>query len=555
MRLSFAFRALAGAGLVALAAPGLAAPEDFRVCDGYLPPNAEGDGLAGRPIELAALVAARGDGAKAIAACEAALNDPALLPAYVMRRASLIRARGIHRFAAGARDAAYADFDLAGRTAAPLGDGLYERSLAPGAQLLRAYGSLQAGAAEAAVTQSREAAAMRPIDTDFGQFAARIQLAANRDWDQYAATQRALARYDPSRLQSLLAFSFLRGRFEDVVALQPLLRFDLPEARGGYQLVGAADRHVDMLITRIQIEGIHAYALAALGRADEARQVLRTAEIRVERAMTRPPNAPGRSTPSRDAMTLWRAHAPRGPEADAALARWRRFVDLRLRVAAGETAGVAAELQRDMPPHDPALLDILRALRRADPGPSAFSAREGEIEQTIASVISRLSALDLRTVLAGLPDAESSARQPHYDGGSDSSILMTEGGYMSRAGPIEGSRTIKFTSTKGTEAMVAELAFLRAAELAREQGKSGFIVLGRRIISRTTTMGYGNSFPSGFEAEIDVVFVDPGAMPAGFEGQEWRVVEAEAIFPSLHRIYVTEAEASRERARAARRRR
>ena len=200
---------------------------------------------------------------------------------------------------------------------------------------------------------------------------------------------------------------------------------------------------------------------------------------------------------------------------------------------------------------DPTVLDLALAVRAAQPGTTHINeALMQRLRIGEGYSMRAIGKFELADLLSGLPDTDSDARQPKYDSGTDSSILTTEGGYMGRKGPTEHSRTIKFNSSGGTGETVSELALMRAAEMAREQNKKGFVVLARRLVPRTVTMGT-QSFPDGFEAEIDVEFVDPAALPERYADAAWRVVDADALWTTQSALYI-DARAAMRRAREAR---
>jgi hypothetical protein len=90
--------------------------------------------------------------------------------------------------------------------------------------------------------------------------------------------------------------------------------------------------------------------------------------------------------------------------------------------------------------------------------------------------------------------------------------------------------------------VVDELALLRAADLARRAGKKGFIVVRRRAVQRSAI--YAGFFSAerehheGHSVEIDVLFVDPAALPPEYAPAPWRVVDADEVWARLSGVYV-----------------
>lgn len=538
------FHALVWAAGLSLAAtaPALAAPADFQACDGYGAPNGSGDGMtrpAGRLLGLIPPSSQGGTGRQNLAvrdqrgvnACHAALADERLRPAYTLRRASLLRARGIHRLSAGETGDALVDFDLAERAVTTPADPYYRRSFALGTRMLRAFAGSRSEVAEQAAHAAEEAgavAAARPYDPELALVAARVQLAANHDWDAYVARLREQARYDPSRINALFIVALLRGRFEEAVALHPMIYFDVPVGRGGFVVQRAVEREEENEDARAQMDGAFAYALAATGQAERGRALLAerlTAGAQKAGAPPAPEPVPAADDDS----------DPRR----AALVRWQGLVDMRGRVAEGHAEEVLTALLRTRPHPDSILLDLLQAIHRALPNDPRLT------DETIAAlraIVDRqreqVGGIDLQRLVEALPEAEVVSRLPGFQQGSDSQLLLRLAGYMSRPGPVEGSLTVKFATRTGTFAAASELALLRAAQLARERNLRGFIVLGRRGLIRSEARGIFGDQPAGFEAEFDVLFVDPAALPTAYRDAGWRVVDADAVWSALSPVYV-----------------
>ena len=96
--------------------------------------------------------------------------------------------------------------------------------------------------------------------------------------------------------------------------------------------------------------------------------------------------------------------------------------------------------------------------------------------------------------------------------------------------------------------VVEEMALLRAADLAREAGKGGFVIRQRRDYERTrNTTYYGmvlRSDPDGYSTEIEVDFVDLDPLPEVYRLTPWRVLKAEEIFAQLGPVYAGAAKDS-----------
>jgi tetratricopeptide (TPR) repeat protein len=476
---------------------------------------------------------------KAVEACDAALASPLLLPAQILRRASLIRGRGIHRLVAGDTQAALADFALSDETAGS-GEPLYRRSLGLGTQLLRAFAHHQAGRKDEAVAAARAAMAARPTHPETSLAAARIMLAATGDWDSYLGALRSLARYNPTAIQSLFGLAMVRGRFDEMLALQPHIVFAVPHTRDGSS--GLSAELVGNFVSQIEIDGASAFALAALGRKAEAEAALAGIGRRIDEVLTEPTLPPGvtdRSTIRRE-VRRHRQFSLNEDRMRSRFAFWRKMTELRLladtRPAEAATQAAAASLGANR-----LSLAIYEAIAAAHPDSRAemaprIEAARASVDATLAS----LATTNINQIADLLPEYENASRVSGYNGGSDG-FFGTEG-YMTReSAALPGARTVIFETDQGTAGTNWEMALLRAAELAVREGKSGLVVIDRRVLQKTLiTTQYGREIDrdhEGFVAEVDVVFADPNALPAGLTTAGWRVLDAAEVVAQLAPVY------------------
>ena len=208
--------ALFAAGVLALAAaiighPAQAAPnpndELFYQCDGFRPVDGSTDGvtfirqniLFNRLLQPRVNVRPTKQGA---AACTVALEDARLEPGYVMRRASLLRARAIHRLAAGQVAEALADLEAVRQL--PIGDvdPNFHRSIMHGVDLATAYVLRLKGEHEAAEALALKAWRERPYNrsTTYG---ALLAIGADASPDSLTPLLRRMAQLDPGVAEAL----------------------------------------------------------------------------------------------------------------------------------------------------------------------------------------------------------------------------------------------------------------------------------------------------------------------------------------------------------------
>ena len=524
---------------------------DFPLCDGYTAPGRNTDGITrGVSGFAAAMIGGTSSsqlrreepryGAQGVTLCTALLTHSRLLPEYRLRRASLLEARGLHRLASNDATGALADFDLA-REAAGSGDALTERSFLLGLRLVRAYAQLKAGNSSEAARESLAVLAARPYDTSFAQTAAQLHFAAARDWPAYLRNLREIARADPNVITILYTLAFYRGEFDEMIALHPQVILGTPRApTGGYEIPGRNQALAEAVARRAVLDGAYAYALQARGRNADADAALAAARRTVAEAMTPPTPPTGRERPTRAQRDLHEAMLAQRPAADGMLDATERMIRLRRMVADNNVEGVVAELESRRIDPDPAALDLFEAMSRARPAlGTEMSGMMGRLRVRLATEVDRAVDLSLQELADRLPEPESPQRMPSYDGGAG---LLDGDGYTTSAGTLPGAQVIRFSSAKGSISIANELALLRAAQLARQGGHRGLVVLRRRGVIRTmtvTTYGYRSPpTPSGQEAEIEVVFVDPAALPASYGNAGWRVLDPDAIWTMLSPVYL-----------------
>lgn len=535
---------------------------EFARCDGFGAPNKNGDGMTVMAGQLANLFVAYGAygnttrsdvrvGADGARMCDAALAAPALEPRYELRRASLLRARAIHRLAAGDRAGAAADVAASRAAVGPASGGaLYERSMAVGADYVEAYALAMDGRKAEAAALARAAFAKRPYSRQ-SAVAAWLVLEKAGDRSELEAHLRALSRLNPEAIEGLYDALVEDGRWADALAVYPQMKAPRlrQEARPyGYGPAGPLDvrEKVAAEAWGLRRGAGQAYALAASGAPAEARAALAAARERLAR-VSEPPAAPTirpgrRKVLKRDQERYefeTRANATLRDRGGDILERWAPLIEARALLAEGDTAGALAAVQaldpRRIP--DPAIWSDLRAAVR-ERLPEAEKARlvpmravEGEARPAAA----------LTTLLQALPEAERIENLPRFEARTSS------WGGWSIDTRDDGVTEIRYHSVDATApSAVEEMALLRAADLALKAGKPGVLVIGRKDTQHTTyvvTYGVpGPPIPTGYSSDLEVLLVDPAALPPGYAGAEWRVLDAAKIYADLEPHYPSKAE-------------
>ncbi|HEX8653813.1 MAG TPA: hypothetical protein VF693_01135 [Allosphingosinicella sp.] len=381
----------------------------------------------------------------------------------------------------------------------------------------------------------------RPFEPALAYAAARLHFDATHDWAAYVARVRALAAVDPNMITSLYALAIMRGEYADAVGLHPQIVMSMPRARGGYEIVGIHDLAAEQVTMRAWLDGSHAYALEAQGDAAAADAALAAARADLEAALA-PPVRPDGRRPGRQQRQRHAAIDRRREEATTGLAVWERHIRLRRLANDGRIDEVLAEMRRERIPSDTAAIALLEQIGHARPamGDEVRSVVSSLRERIYAS-IAQIMAFGPRELLEHLPEPESRQRLPDYDPTGGAFRIAAQDGYRTRRGPLAGVRTVRFSSPRGSIAIANELALLRSAQLARETGRRGLIVIARRGVVRTlSTTGFGGvplQRPTGQEVEIDVLLVDPANLPPDYVDARWRVLDPDAIWAALSPIY------------------
>jgi hypothetical protein len=533
----------------------------FKECDGYGPPSGAGNGLPAWAMVLGAVDARRttpffGE-PHGIAACGAALTDMQAHPDAWMRKVSLLRARAIHRLEIGDATGALRDLDAADAAAADKDDIYYRRSLKLGVDMVRAYALRESGDAAGSRALALRALASRPYSQE-AAYAALMVLGEDAPAADLEQVMRPLAQIAPPAVDQLFDRVFEHGRFDEAIELYPgvaptpKLGDEPMEFRARAWLEQSNRADAELFWARES--GRYAYALAAVGRTADARAALKAERDRYAAATaSEPPAQPGRSVAEMTQIAVrqqgdLQIQTTVPPVLDA----WARVVEARCAVNEGraDDAWNTLTAHGARPLASWATADALKAIADKQPAHAAFA-------QTVEKMLTRpkplLRAAELRTLFDALPETETRDRLASYRRdvswlGVQRSGAFGRDGYAVTEHPDRGFSTISFRGQKASFASLEDMALLRAADVARQAGKHGLIVLARRNINHTTTTYmYGQAIrttPTGSETQLDVMFVDPASPPPGYQDQRWRIVDADAVYAALAPFYIEPAVAA-----------
>lgn len=517
----------------------VAAHADFQNCDGYGGVSTVGDGMS---EEATGWFVVGGDRVRrtpqfrgGVDACTRALQALEAFPQTWLRRVSLLQSRAVHRLTQNDHAGALADLDLADQAAAGQQDPFYARSLNINTNLIRALALVQSGDQAAGEALAIATWERRPFSREVIG-AATLIIGPTGGLENLDRIQRAASQMDPSFSDSAFRYLFETGRFEAALervgeVLPPQAVQDYaPHLRTRVQR-DEAQRIQDELF-RLDLAGRHAFALAALGRQDEARAVLAAGRQRVEAAAGETAPLP-RQPNERDVIV----HELRDQHNAALQSRtplirdiWAGMVEARIAAAEGraDEALAAVEALSTLPPSY-AVLDLLRA---AGAEPARLQALENSLPPTRLGFPRR----DARLLFGLLLDAETRGRA---DSRMDTlSGLFTSRNYRDRGGcrerrQTDGTVNICYQGAEATLAVTEERALLRVAERAAENG--GRFRIERRDDIRHSIVStmYGvamNETQAGFETSLYVRFIPDGEAC-------WRCVSAADVQTALASVY------------------
>ena len=530
-----------------LATP-LAAREDpeWTACDFGTDPRA-GVMASKRWLELGkeagALAALRGDrqawttlppGASMppLEACAKALASPDLTPAQWPRRVSLLQAQAAHRLGVGDAPGALRDLDSAAQAVAADAErtevarsievandflrGVAYARLAKPADAARYYGKAAAArpwsgrvqtAAETLLAQTPGAV------TEQAAVAQRLVLLDVRGRERRARVRFANGDY----VGSLADWRRMRPAVTDVTTIYVKVAYATFEGLPGFpvKLVDPARA------------GAAAIAAALAGDAEQGRTWLTTAQT-------------NNSAIAPMAGTLAQLYGR--DKAAAEFPQRLALLDVARAYAARRTDEARALLAAAEPlPSDESTVRLAALVRGQAP---PVRQPDGQIDPLRLLVLlpryeARANGAATGEALMGSSVLRGQARRNSY---SKSLGFFKAGGFKEK--PMADGRgvTIEFIGDTSSALATEEMTLLRAADLAREAGKTAFIVLEKRDYQRTATMTMrgspiGPATPAGFVTQLDVAFVDPGDLPAGLRDDTDRTIAVDAVETVLAPVY------------------
>ena len=555
--------------VAALAAPELAHADassaQYRGCDGYGAASSEGDGMTTRASFLFIFnppgygntdtSQTRAEQA-GVEDCDAALSD--LPEQHWMRKVSLLRARALHHLEALDSVSAIGDLDLAAAAVKDPADPYFSRSLGLGVDLVRALALRIAGDQTKAEALALQAVAARPYNKQVG-LCALIAVGPHATPAALETIRHAIGRLVSVEVTNEFVDASESGDFAQVIALHPQLATP-DEPLESLNMSGSEFAEYNWRNFEnarkfwAWSDGVYAYALAAAGKADEARAAIEAGRARLASDTAPPPALSPADAKDNEKVSLHNGDVEIRErsvvEGKKTLDTWAGMVDLRIMVLQGKVKDAMVAMRSQTLVRSWASIDLVQAIAAALPPKDRPAILPGqnlkdELEQ---ARIKRLTS-HAHDLFQHLPPAETKSRIPSYEEAvvpffamSGSKMERDAEGYRIAGPDDQGVMTVSFRGVWAGEATVEELALLAAVDAARKAGKKGVVVLKNQDVRYTLgTTYYGTPVrtdPEGYQTELHVVFVDPAALPQQYVGAGWRVIDADQAYTSLAPIYV-----------------
>lgn len=533
---------------LAVAAPALAgASEDFSGCDGLKKPKSSDDGMRGEATFPAFGFGSgiRGSAQGTRAACDRALASKNLKPEQSLRRAHLLRARAAAKIELGDAAGALVDLETAQQAAATYaGEFFYDRSMGVSIDLLRALALSQSGQTEAALTLAEQTAAKRPFSVEIQRVAALLRsLAANGPEDR--SVWLALARIDPMTRGLAQRLSGGPAALNELAdgAVPPTL--DLPPPPSVERLIGqqnALTQYLDKWQGVIGDGLTRAYAHAANGQPETARAWLALTRKTLDEA-EKPPTAQGAE--GQPSLGIGLGGLLAADLRKSQLEPMARLIEARIALGEGRVAEAAALFGTDR----------LRATTASEEFHTAYAAARAGVSDAPdlpALIATPRRGADRIAALAGtlLIRPESKRKLIDYEksrpnilgamvGAAFSFGTTLLGGIDRTAGfrsatNADGSIKVEFTGNTTSAPVVQEMTLLRAAEIAREAGKSHFHIGARsdyeQVLTRSISGTPIERTLVGYKTELTIRLLDDGA-------SEPDALDAVAVIDALGPVY------------------
>lgn len=524
---------------------------DFARCDGFGSPTEGGDGMTKEATGLFGLFQATGTagnltmnsptfGDEGIHSCDAALSDAMLRPQYHLRRASLFRARGIHRLVKGANTEALADFDLADSEGLLSQEPFYERSMGTGNKLFRAYTQLKLNRADLAEQLASDAFTQRPFNSRSQSAALLLRLQASKDWLSYLQELKAMSAAHPEVRTRLFYLAMAFGDFELALAMSPMIDFSVPPKRfAGFEISDYELLNVKLFVDQFRIDAFTVQALAAQGQKEDALKLisnLRTRLLAVDAPLSL---GVGGQQPSKQERTIHEGIQSVSSKLKTLLDESEQRIGLLSAAEHGDWEQILVALRSGRIAADGFGIKIIKLCQSK----SGEHAQEMEnLSQPIRDkhkLLMTVPEVNISELYDAIPIAETKDRLPKFQKMSRGMFsLNVVDGFIVEANGFETH--VHFSGMSATASNVEEMALLKAAEIASEAGNSQIAIISKRVSSRSLNARYGifgNVSPMGYSADVQFISFNPELLSEKYLAYKNYSLKAADVISALRPIY------------------
>lgn len=548
-------RILAAAALLS-SAPAWADKHDFPRCDGFKAPNKRVDNML-QESSLWGLMKGSATGRKAgtligqsgLAACEAALQNPLLLPKYWQRRAHLLQSKALHLVQLKRYDDALAALDESKALADINEDLLFEESSLLGGLMIRSVALWNLDRKDEARAALAKARKVRPHANSIIATADRIENSFEEDVPAAIARWKPYMALDPNLISRAFNIYLFRGEIEEAAVYEDDVSLKAPKAISGWTVSGENRSGYNGDYKDAELKAKRAYILDATGKAEKA-GALNDEITETVKSLRIPPPPPREGKKQRKSVLRdFETRKLVATRIENMASTWANAAKIRQRAVAGNLSldDVAMDLKKHRVGSTGALYDILRQLK------PETEAQKTELSTLLTAFDKAVGRTLFQTTNAKLfktlPRPESLKLVPKFSRAGDGILLGREIGYSQAKEKDSDARTIRFGTGSGSLALAEELGMLAVAEYAKQENADSFIILSRRSVVRTTTVsgyyGGGHSYPSGYESQMRVLLLNSDSLPADLEPKRWRLIMVKdivgALQPRFDKIYAAKA--------------
>lgn len=429
-----------------------------------------------------------------ISRCTAALGRKELKEHQNLRRAHLLRARAAAYLAKGDAASALADLDAAEKELASYrGEFFFERSMGVSFDLLRAIAYSEMGRGEEALALAEMAESVRPYALQVQMTSTLLRDVHAKEGAPKAEVWRRLGQISPGAREAARIRVAMEGEPAKVVHA---MSEQAGEERPTYQsqpnlmaLIGGGDimPALQSWLSSYQRGADIAYARAAAGHVEEAR--LRLTELNQAVAATTRKKTEGEG----EARGLDAFAAPLLKKYDERhLSGRKALVEARIALSEGRPQDVLSLLEGHRLKENVQTLELYDAYDHARDEFSGSLSDLPTLEPSPAPSLPNLSALP-ETLLIRPEDPRKlidyKKSRPDVLGGLIGGVLSMGFGLLGGFERTKGFQSetlenglikVEYNGQTTSAPMVQEMTLLRAAEIAREQGHSFFLVHSRK---------------------------------------------------------------------------